>query len=173
MQKDTLVLMAKYNKAANEKMDAVIKTISQAEWDKNLGGFFKTLRGICSHIYTCDFNYLKRFSNLRDFALFKDPFFGRDPYPSGSAPLFEDMGEYLKKRPELDAKLCAFADELRDEDLGKILKYTTPRGDIVEKNFGGLVLHNFNHDTHHRGGISIYLELLGKDNDFNSLSPVL
>ena len=173
MQKDTLVLMAKYNKAANEKMDAVIKTISQSDWEKNLGGFFKNLRAACSHIYTCDFNYMKRFANLRDFAVFKETFFARDPYPFGAAPLFAEMGEYLKLRPELDAKLCAFAAELRDEDLGKILSYKTPRGDTVEKNFGGLVLHNFNHDTHHRGAISLYLELLGKDNDFNSLSPVI
>jgi len=172
MQKDTLVLMAKYNKMANEKMNTVIKTLSPQEWNKDLGGFFKTLRACCHHIYICDYNYLKRFSNLRAFAVFKDPFFSRDPYPS-SPLLFEDMGEYLAKRPEMDAKLCAFAYELRDEDLGKILKYTTPKGDPVEKNFGGLVLHNFNHDTHHRGGISVYLELLGKDNDFNSLSPAI
>jgi uncharacterized damage-inducible protein DinB len=160
MQKDTLVLLAKYNKLANEKMDAVIKTLSPQEWDKPLGGFFKSVRGNCSHIYACDFNYLKRFSNLRAFAVFKDAFFGRDPYPHGET-LFADMGEYLAKRPELDAQLAAFADELQDEDLGKILKYTTPRGDPVEKNFGGLVMHNFNHDTHHRGMISLYLELLG------------
>jgi uncharacterized damage-inducible protein DinB len=172
MQKDTLVLLAKYNKAANEKMDAVIKTLSPEEWDKPLGGFFKSIRNSCSHIYICDFNYLKRFSNLKDFAVFKDPFFNRDPYPF-SETLFADMGEYLVKRPELDAKLSAFADELCDEDLGKILKYTDPRGNLIERNFGGLIMHNFNHDTHHRGMVSLYLELLGKENDFNSLAMVL
>jgi uncharacterized damage-inducible protein DinB len=172
MQKDTIVLLAKYNKAANEKMDAVIKTLSPEEWDKAQGGFFKTLRACCSHIYNCDFNYLKRFSGLRDFTVFKDPVFNRDLFPRGE-PAFADMGEYLAKRPELDAKLIAFADELSDDDLGKVLKYTSPRGDPIERNFGGLVLHNFNHDTHHRGTISLYLELLGKDNDFNSLAAVL
>ena len=172
MQKDSMVLLAKYNKAANEKMDAVIKTLSPLEWDKNLGGYFKSVRGNCSHIYVCDFNYLKRFSNLRDFAILKEPFFDRDPFPF-TETLFADMGEYLAKRPELDAKLIAFADELRDEDLGAVLKYTDPKGRLVERNFGGLIMHNFNHDTHHRGMISLYLELLGKDNDFNSLAAVL
>jgi uncharacterized damage-inducible protein DinB len=172
MQKDTLVLLAKYNKTANEKMDAVIKTLSPEEWDKPVGGFFKSLRGCCSHIYICDFNYLKRFSNLRDFAVFKESFFNRDPYPF-SETLFADMGEYLTKRPELDAKLSAFADELKDEDLSAILKYTDPRGNLIQRNFGGLVMHNFNHDTHHRGMLSLYLEMLGKENDFNSLAAVL
>ena len=172
MQKDSIVLLAKYNKTANEKMDAVIRTLSAEEWDKPLGGYFKSVRGSCSHIYLCDFNYMKRFSNLRDFAVFKDPFFNRDPYPV-SETLFPDLGDYLKKRSELDAKLLAFAEEIRNEDLGEILKYTDPRGNRIERNFGGLIMHNFNHDTHHRGAISLYLELLGKDNDFNSLAAVL
>ena len=172
MQIDSIVLLAKYNKTANEKMDAVIRTLSAEEWDKPLGGYFKSVRGCCSHIYICDFNYLKRFSNLRDFTVFIDPFFSRDPYPFSEA-LFPDMKDYLAKRPELDAKLTAFAGELRNEDLSQILKYTDPKGNRIERNFGGLIMHNFNHDTHHRGAISLYLELLGKDNDFNSLAAVL
>ena len=172
MQKETLVLLAKYNKIANEKMDAVIKTLSPGEWDKPLGGFFKSVRGACSHIYICDFNYCKRFSSLREFNIFKEPFFSRDPYPF-SETIFADMGEYLVKRPEMDAKLTAFAAELRDGDMDSILKYKDSRGNPVEKVFGGLVMHNFNHDTHHRGMLSLYLELLGKDNDFNSLAPFL
>ena len=172
MQKDSVVLLAKYNKTANEKMNAVIKTLSAEEWEKPLGGYFKSVRGSCSHLYVCDFNYLKRFLKLRDFALSKDSFFNRDPYQNTEI-LFPDMGEYLAKRPELDAKLTAFVDEIKDEDLGTILKYTDPRGRLIERNFGGLVMHNFNHDTHHRGMLSLYLELLGKDNDFNSLASVL
>jgi len=171
MQKDALVLLAKYNKAANEKMDTVIKTLSSQEWEKELGGFFKTIRATCSHIYVCDFNYLKRFSKLRDFAVLKDPFFDREPF-SFTEILFADKGEYLEKRPDLNARLLAFTEELGDDDLGKILKYTDPRGNQLERNFGGLIMHNFNHDTHHRGAISLYLELLGKDNDFNSLAAI-
>jgi len=172
MQKDTLVLLAKYNKTANEKMGAVIKTLSPEEWDKNIGGFFKSVRGTCSHLYICDFNYLKRFSALREFTVLKDPLFNRDPLPL-SEMLFPDMADYLAKRPELDEKLSAFTAELRDEDMNAVLKYTDPRGNVHERNFGGTVMHSFNHDTHHRGALSLYLELLGKDNDFNSLAAVL
>ena len=172
MQKDTLVLWAKYNKAANEKMDAIIKTLPPEQWDKNLGGFFKSIRGLCSHLYICDFNWLKRFSKLRDFAVFNDSFFGRDPY-SFSEILFEAMGEYLEKRPVLDGKITAFADELEDEDLDKLLKYTDSRGNAFERNFGGLVLTSFNHDTHHRGMISLYLEMLGHENDFSGFGIAL
>jgi uncharacterized damage-inducible protein DinB len=172
MQKDTFVLWARYNKAVNEKMDAIIKTLSPAEWDKNLGGYFKSVRGVCSHLYICDFNWLKRFSLLRDFAIFKDAFFSREPF-SFSEVLFADTGDYLAKRPALDDKILAFANELADGDLDKPLKYSDSRGNAYEKIFGGLVMQSFNHDTSHRGMISLYLEMLGRENDFSSFGAVL
>ena len=167
MQRDTFILWAKYNKAANEKMDAIIKTLSPEEWEKNLGGYFKSVRGLCSHLYICDFNWLKRFSKLRKFNIFDEAFFNRDPYPF-SEILFADMKEYLTGRPVLDEKISAFANELKDEDLSTLLKYTDSHGNPLEKIFGGLVMHSFNHSTHHRGVISLCLEMLGRDNDFSS-----
>jgi len=172
MQKDISVLFAKYNKVANQKMDEVIKTLSKEEWEKNLGGFFKSVRGLCSHLYICDFNWLKRFSRLREFGVFKEAFFAREPY-SFKEVLFADMSEYLTNRPILDEKIIAFIDEVNDKDLNSILKYTDSEGNLYEKNFGGLVTHSFNHDTHHRGMVSLYLEMLGRENDFGSFNAVL
>jgi uncharacterized damage-inducible protein DinB len=172
MQKETVTLLTKYNKAANEAMNNVIRTLSPGEWEKPLGGYFPSVRSLCSHLYICDFNWLKRYSGLREFAVFKDPFFSREPY-SFKDELFKDMGEYLSLRPDLDGRIAAFADEITGGDLEGMLKYGDSSGARYERNFGGLVLHCFNHDTHHRGMISVYLEILGKPNDFNSLNRVL
>jgi uncharacterized damage-inducible protein DinB len=172
MQKDTFVLWARYNKAVNEKMNEIIKTLAPGEWDKPLGGFFNSVRELCSHLYVCDFNWLKRFSRLRDFAVFKEPFFGREPY-SFSEVLFEDMGEYLAARPALDENILSFVGELDDEDLNSLLKYTDSHGTGHEKVFGGLLTQSFNHGTFHRGMISLCLELLGRENDFSSFGAVL
>jgi uncharacterized damage-inducible protein DinB len=130
------------------------------------------VRSLCSHLYVCDFNWLKRFSALRDFVLLKEPLFNREPY-SFKDVLFEKKEEYLSKRPELDDKITAFVNELSEEDINARLKYADSSGNPYEKSFGGLLLHSFNHGTHHRGMISLYLELLGRDNDFNSISKVL
>ena len=172
MQKDTFVLWAKYNKAVNEKMDAVIKTLSPDEWDKNLGGYFKSVRGLCSHLYIGDFNWLMRFSKLREFPVFKDAFFNRELY-SFSEVLFGDMKDYLAKRPPLDDKILAFANELDDGDMNTPLKYSDSRGNSHEKIFGGLMMQSFNHDTFHRGMVSLYLEMLGRENDFSNFGVVL
>jgi uncharacterized damage-inducible protein DinB len=171
MQKDTVVLWAKYNKQTNEIMDGFIKTLGKDEWDRQLGGYFGSVRGLCSHLYIADFNWLKRFGKLREFSFLKDSFFEKTL--SFDMTLFESMDEYLVRRPELDSKLCAFAAEIQDEDLGKILRYTNSEGKTLEKNAGGLVMQMFNHDTHHRGVISHYLELLGRENDFSSFGKVL
>jgi uncharacterized damage-inducible protein DinB len=172
MQKDIFVLFAKYNKVANQKMNEVIQTLSKEEWEKNLGGFFSSVRGLCSHLYICDFNWLKRFSRLRDFDVFKEAFFAQEPY-SFKEILFADMTEYLTNRPLLDEKIIAFINEVNDKDLDSLLKYNDSSGNLYEKNFGGLVIHSFNHDTHHRGMISLCLEMLGRKNDFASFNAVL
>jgi uncharacterized damage-inducible protein DinB len=172
MQKDTFTLLAKYNKAANKAMDDVIRTLKADEWKKPLGGYFESVRSLCSHLYICDFNWLKRFSQLRNFSALGTPFFSRDPY-SFKEVLFEDMNEYLAKRPDLDEKIIAFTDEISDADLFAKLKYSDSSGTSYERNFSGLLLQSMNHDTHHRGMISVYLEILGKENDFNGIGQVL
>ena len=172
MDKDTMILWAKYNKTVNEKMGAVIKTLSPEEWDKNLGGYFNSVRGLCSHLYICDFNWLKRFSKLRDFAVFKEAMFSRELF-SFSEVLFGDMKEYFEKRPVLDEKILAFVNELGDGDLNKLLKYSDSHGNAYERIYGGLIMHSFNHDSHHRGMISLCLEMLGKENDFSNFAAIL
>ena len=171
MQKDVVTLYMKYNKMANDGMDNIIKTLSKAEWEKPLGGYFPSVRSLCSHIYVCDFNYLRRFKNVRSFKTLDNPFFDKEY--SFQETLFEDMGEYLAKRPDMDSKMSAFADEVTDADMGSILKYNDSHGNPIERNFGGIIVHFLNHGTHHRGMVSVYLEMLGKENDFNSLARAL
>ena len=171
MTKDVLELMARYNQVANDRMDKVIQTLSPQEWDKNLGGFFKSVREVCSHMYICDVVYMQRFAALREFKINKDNFL--DKTYTFKDVLFSDMKEYFPKRIEMNKRLIDFCSEITEDDLSKMLSFTNSRGEPTEKNFGGTVLHFFNHSTHHRGMISVYLEILGKENDFNSLLLVV
>jgi uncharacterized damage-inducible protein DinB len=152
-------------------MNEIIKTLSPQEWNKSFGGYFPSVRSLCSHLYISDFNWLKRFKNLREFSPLNDPFFDRS-YAFKDL-LFEDMGEYLSGRPRLDDKLTAFAAEITDGDLAADFKFTDSSGKLLERNFGGCCLQFLNHETHHRGVISLYLELLGRENDFSSFGQAL
>ena len=171
MQKEVIALFVHYNMSVNEAMNSIIKTLSQEEWEKTLGGFFPSVRSLCSHLYISDFNWLKRFKNIRSFTTLDASFF--DNNYSFTETLFQDMGEYLAKRPDMDNRMIAFTDELTGVDLGSVLKYTDSEGKPHERNFGGCLLHWFNHETHHRGMISLYLEMLGRENDFSNLVSLL
>jgi uncharacterized damage-inducible protein DinB len=168
MDKKTVLLLAAYQQAADAKMDEVIKTLTPEEWDRDLGGFFKSIHAMCSHLYVSDFNLLKgRYFKVREFKLAGDNFFA--PEYSFRDVLFPAKEEYLAARPELDKKIAAFSEQLTEADFSLVMKYTDYKGNPKEKEFGGAILHGFNHATHHRGMVSVYLEILGKANDFNSL----
>ena len=170
MDKETITLFAKYNQTANCAMNEIIKTLTPMEWDKDLGGYFKSVHALCSHLYICDFNWLKRYSKYRNFEVFGKSFFNREMY-SFSEVIFNDIAEYLSGREELDEWIIHFVSELTDSELMGMLTYTDSSGVDYKWFFGGLVMHSLNHDTFHRGMLSLYLEMLGKENDFGSLRP--
>jgi len=168
--KNTVSLFAKYNEKANEGLCKVVSTLTADEWNKEFQGFFKTVRSICSHNYTVDIMYCNRLKNLRAFKTLEDPVFA-ESYDFRTV-YFENIDEYLTKRPVLDKLMSAFIDEVTEEDLAGIVKFEGRNG-IIERNFGAWLLQLFSHSAHHRGMVSIYLELLGKENDFNSLTQAL
>ncbi len=167
MTTDTVKLLARYNTLANQKMNECISQLTNSEWEKELGGFFPSVKSTNSHIYIVDVLWLRRLRTLRTFTSLNNPLV--DKSHSLDASPFNVKEEYLHTRMALDTILNMFADEITDANLGGTLKYTNIRGEEQKKNFGGLLMHVFNHQTHHRGMISIYLDMLGKSNDFSGM----
>jgi uncharacterized damage-inducible protein DinB len=105
--------------------------------------------------------------NIREFSYFNNAIFGKI-YNFSETP-FISIAEYLEKRQLLDTAFKKLSEEVVNEDLPKILRYKNIRGVEQNRVFGGVILHVFNHQTHHRGMISLYLEMLGRENDFSNL----
>jgi len=164
-------LLAEYNRNANSQMNLLIGKLDDSQWSRDFGGYFKSIKELCNHIYLADFNWLKRFSQLRGFDFIKDSLFDRD-LVFGTNPLSE-ISDYLQQREKLDDKLIQFTNELRGDDLDKPLAYLDSRGKGFTKNFGGLVLHVFNHQTHHRGMVSVYLDIMSIHNDFSNVASIV
>ena len=163
----TCKLLAQYNQVANQKMNGNIRTLSSAQWDQAFTGYFKTIKQLCSHVYISDYTWMKRFGQFREFQFIKDPLFDRT-LTYGSHP-FDDSAGYILKREELDKKMILFIDELAQSELEKTISFANMKGETVSKNVGGSILHIFNHQTHHRGMISLYLDMMGINNDFSGL----
>ena len=171
MDLQTCRLFARYNQFANNEMDLLIGKLDNQQWNKEFGGYFKSIKEVCNHIYIADFTWLKRFSKLRSFNYVRDPMFTID-LTFGTSPLNE-MAEYLQKRKELDQKLIQFTDELRQDDFEITLSYSDSKGANHSRNFGGLIVHAFNHQTHHRGMVSVYLDIMNIHNDFSNIVPLV
>ena len=166
MFKNRFRILANYNKITNELMNKIIKEMSEEEWNKIFNGYFKSIHELCSHIYICDFNWLKRFKLLRNFTIHNKNIFERNY--SFTEIIFNNINEYIFMREELDEILIDFINELEEEDFDKILKFTDSKGTINERRMEQLITHVFNHQTHHRGMISLYMEMLGIENDYSS-----
>ena len=69
MSENKFKVLVKYNRITNELMGKIIKEMTEEEWNKNFNGYFTSIHELCSHIYICDFNWLKRFKLLRNFNL--------------------------------------------------------------------------------------------------------
>ena len=171
MSTDTIKLLARYNSHANQEMGRVLSELTTEEWNKSFGGYFPSIRSLASHLFSGDLAYLKRFAGLRPFAYVDHPLFGRT-IAKGEV-LFPAFSDYEPDRKALDALFTRFIDEITPADLGKRLRFKNYQNEDQEKDFGGLVLHVFNHQTHHRGQISLYLDILGKKNDFSGIAPLV
>jgi uncharacterized damage-inducible protein DinB len=171
MTKDVFVVFAEYNRGVNEKMNGFIRDLNDEEWNREFKGFFPSVRSLCSHLFISDFNWLKRFGGVKKFTALEDPLF--DQTLGYDMTLFPGRDEYLAQRPVLDEKFISLIGETEDADLSKIFTYTDSRGMAAEKRFQAPLFQMFNHQTHHRGMISLYLEFLGRANDFSGIMPIV
>jgi uncharacterized damage-inducible protein DinB len=159
-------LIAKYNKEVNEKMNNIVKILSEEEWNKQFSGHYKSIHELCSHIFVADCTWLNRFKSLHTSKNLPENYF--DKNIGFHDVLFENILEYVTRRVELDNILVNFIAELDENDFEKELKWTTSKGIPFEKNLGLCLTHLSYHQTHHRGMISLYLEFLGKENDYSN-----
>lgn len=171
MEIRTLKVLAQYNRKTNSEMNAIIQDLTPDQWNQEFKGYFSSIKSLCNHIYLADFNWLKRFAKLRKFSYSDHALFNQE-WRFGSI-VFETVEAYGDRRKALDAHLVEFVNEITQEDLDAYLEYTDSQGKVNRRLFGGLVLHCFNHQTHHRGMISIYLDQLGISNDFSNLAGMV
>lgn len=157
------VLMAAYNEWINERVYAAAAKLTAAELALDRKAFFRSIIGTLNHIVVADTIWLKRFAAhpARHAAL--------DPIRALSAPaaldtlLFTNLQALREHRKLLDAVITAWAAALTEDDLSHVLHYANTKGIPAQKRLGKLLLHFFNHQTHHRGQASTLLFQAGQD----------
>ena len=167
MTPDTIQLLARYNAHANTEMGRVLAQLGDEEWNRAMGGYYPSVRSLCSHVFISDFTWLRRFASVRPYAYSQHPIFQKNP--SFGDLLFPTFRDWDADRKALDTCFTGFAGEVTLADLSQTLRYKNFKGIEQQRHFGGLLLHTFNHQTHHRGMVALYLDLLGRENDYSNL----
>ena len=145
-------MLAGYNAWANRRLYDAAGRLSDAEYRADRGAFFKSLHGTLNHLLVADRIWLKRFT-------------GQGEAPSRlDAILFENLSELRAAREAEDARIAAYVDRLTEADLAGKIRYTPVTvPTAIEQPLMPLLVHLFNHQTHHRGQAHCILTGLGKE----------
>jgi uncharacterized damage-inducible protein DinB len=176
-------LMAEYNSWMNDKLYAAAASLPETALAEDRGAFFGSILGTLNHLAVGDTIWLKRFADHpHDPAGAGHPALQplRDvPLPSGlDVQLCANLAELAERRRWLDGIIGTWATALTEAELGPecLLHYANTKGVVHNKEFFSVLMHFFNHQTHHRGQASTLLSQAGADigvTDLLALIPTI
>ena len=157
------VMMAGYNEWINAKLYDAAERVPQEDLARDRGAFFGSIIGTLNHLVVTDTMWLKRFaahpSNPKALAPIRAL-----PQPTAlNEIVFTDLAKLADRRKVIDAAIKAWAAALTQADLDHVLHYANTKGVKSQKKFSSLVMHFFNHQTHHRGQATTLLFQAGQD----------
>ncbi len=147
-------VMAQYNSEMNRRIYAAAAQLTDAQRREDRGLFWQSLHGTLCHLLWGDRQWMSRL----------------DGWPPNTVPnpqsptLIHDFAELCTARVEADAKIEAFAAGIDDAWLD--LDLTWWSGAAKKQMSMGkrvLMVHFFNHQTHHRGQAHAALTMCGVD----------
>jgi uncharacterized damage-inducible protein DinB len=144
--------MARYNRWQNANLYGAAERLSPAEREKERGAFFGSIHKTLSHLLWADRVWMGRFTD--------------QPRPPGGIPesvdLYPDWRTLSEERAQFDQSIVAWADAVDEAWLGQDQTYYSGgSGKTLTRPRSLLVMHLFNHQTHHRGQVHCMLTQAG------------
>ena len=143
--------LAAYNRWANARLYAAALDLPEQAYRLHIGVFFGNLHGTLNHLLLTDRLWLKRLS-------------GEGDHPDRlDAILYEDRAELTRARIAEDNRLVEVVNRYDEAHLGGLHSYKTTSGMPQSQVLSDILLHLFNHQTHHRGQALACLSILTGD----------
>lgn len=168
-----VALMARYNTWMNTRLYAAADGLSAAELACDRGAFFGSLLGTLNHLAVADTIWLKRFAADPDAHAALEPVRALPMPEALDAVPFPEFASLSEQRRMLDAVIERWTESLDEVDLARPLRYRNTRGQAFERETFGLLMHLFNHQTHHRGQATTLLSQAGIDMGVTDLLALL
>jgi uncharacterized damage-inducible protein DinB len=149
--RDSLLMMAGYNRWMNEKLYAVCAQVPDEERKRDRKAFFRSIHGALNHLLLTDRGWMGRFEGK--------------PWAFGALnqELYADFDELRRERATTDREIEAFVTAMTPQRLDAPFDYQNYAGKRFSHPLGPALVHLFNHQTHHRGQVTTLLSQLGID----------
>ena len=142
-------MMAKYNAWANTRLYRAARELSDEQYRRDVGAYFKSLHGTLNHLLTADRIWMWRLT-------------GTGVVPTRlDTILFDDLAALTDARRAEDDRLVSFAEKLTEAQIEAPIEYRTLDGRAEQRKLREALAHLFNHQTHHRGQAHAILTILG------------
>lgn len=149
--REHLLYLAGYNRWANARIFDVAYSLADVDRRRDCQGFFKNLHATLDHVIVAERIWLARWNG--------DP----QPFDDLATPLHDNFEALEKARIAQDHVLSEMVDRNDDAALAQELSYHNMAGEPLKLQKGLILLHLFNHATHHRGQCHHMLTQLGAD----------
>ena len=131
--------LAAYNRWANRRIYSAAAELSDSNYRADRGAFFGSLHNTLNHILVGDRIWLYRLTGEGDAPDRLD------------AVLFPDLTTLARAREAEDTRIISYIAGLSDAALAGTVEYANMGGDRFEQLLAEVLVHLFNHQTHHRG----------------------
>ncbi len=149
-------MFAAYNAWMNANVFAAAAQLSDAQRKEDRGAFFRSVHSTLNHLLWGDRVWLPRFPGPKNGHEYEVGPIGID--------LIDDFAALQAARTAMDADITAWAQAIRDEDLGRDLHwYSVVAKRDMARPLWLCVSQMFNHQTHHRGQVTTLLMQFGID----------
>lgn len=162
-------LLAAYNKQTNDEVLGILSGLPAEQLARDVGSYYGSILGVMNHILVSDLVWLRRFtagiSSLQAFAAELPAF----TLKGWKDIVWNSLEAFRPVRAATDELIGKAVAALPAEALNAVLRYQDIRGKQQEKPAWRALLHFFNHQTHHRGQVSVLLDQMSVTNDFSNL----
>jgi uncharacterized damage-inducible protein DinB len=170
--KNIFQAFAKYNRSVNQSVLELIEPLKKEQIMMETKAYYPSIFETALHIYIADINWLRRYRDaLKDNKALNGSKLLVTEEKGWREELKADYTKLFQYRKQADDLFIQFVNELDESKLDTVIKYKNLRGQVLEKEIWKTLLHLFNHQTHHRGQISVLLDLVGVDHDFSGMAP--
>lgn len=145
---DLFLQLAAYNQWANARLYAAALALPEQDYRRPAGVFFGGLHGTLNHLLVADRIWLARITGMGE------------PPSRLDMILFEDRKNLAQARLAEDARLSGTVAGYDNAALAAPVRYATTSGKPQEQVLSAILLHLFNHQTHHRGQAHACLSII-------------